>query len=73
MRLEVVDDGRGLPQGTLEGNGLRGRRERARGGGGSMRVDARPTGGTRLEVTLPTTAPAGTPSGAAARRTRETS
>ena len=73
VRLEVVDDGRGLPQGTLEGNGLRGMRERARGGGGSMRVDARPTGGTRLEVTLPTTAPAGTPSGAAARRTRETS
>ena len=56
VRLEVVDDGRGLPPGTAEGSGLRGMRERARGGGGSLQVDAGPAGGTRLQVTLPAAA-----------------
>lgn len=55
VRLEVADDGRGLAPGAPEGSGLRGMRERARGGGGSMRVEAGTAGGTRVEVTLPTT------------------
>lgn len=61
VRLEVVDDGRGLTPGTPEGNGLRGMRERARGGGGSLQVEPGTGGGTRLAVTVPagttTTAP----------------
>lgn len=61
VRLEVVDDGRGLPVGTTEGNGLRGMRERVREGGGSLDVGAGPAGGTRVAVTLPAgTVPAGT-------------
>ena len=54
VRLEVEDDGRGLPPGTTEGNGLRGMRERAHDGGGSLQVEAGPAGGTRVAVTVPT-------------------
>ncbi|WP_299166683.1 sensor histidine kinase [uncultured Cellulomonas sp.] len=54
VRLEVEDDGRGLPPGTTEGNGLRGMRERAHDGGGSLQVERGPAGGTRVAVTVPT-------------------
>jgi two-component system, NarL family, sensor histidine kinase DesK len=48
-RLEIADDGRGGP--AVEGNGLRGMRERVESLGGSIERDM--TGGTRLIVQLP--------------------
>lgn len=53
VRLEVTDDGRGLPSDVVEGVGLRGMRERADAGGGSLEVVAAPGGGTRVLMTLP--------------------
>lgn len=52
--LEVVDDGRGLPADVVEGVGLRGMRQRADTGGGSLEVGAAPGGGTRVRLTIPT-------------------
>ncbi|MGY4645629.1 sensor histidine kinase [Cellulomonas sp. URHB0016] len=54
VRLEVTDDGRGLPDEVSEGVGLRGMRDRADAGGGTLEVGAVPGGGTRVRVTLPT-------------------
>jgi len=48
-RLEIVDDGRGGHQ--IEGNGLRGMRERVEALGGQLRRET--TQGTRLEIMLP--------------------
>jgi two-component system sensor histidine kinase DesK len=48
-RLEIADDGRGGHQ--IEGNGLRGMRERVEALGGQLRRET--TQGTRLEITLP--------------------
>jgi two-component system sensor histidine kinase DesK len=48
-RLEIADDGRGGP--AVEGNGLRGMRERVESLGGSIERDM--TSGTRLIVQLP--------------------
>jgi len=48
-RLEIADDGRGGHQ--IEGNGLRGMRERVEALGGRLRRET--TQGTRLEITLP--------------------
>lgn len=53
LRLEVADDGRGLPACPAEGVGLRSMRDRARELGGSCRVVARPDGGTIVEAILP--------------------
>ncbi|GCD19477.1 sensor histidine kinase [Cellulomonas algicola] len=53
VRLEVVDDGRGLPADAVEGVGLRGMRERVDAGGGTLEVGSGPGGGTRVAVTLP--------------------
>ena len=51
-RLEIHDDGRGGP--NLEGNGLRGMRERVEMLGGTL--DRRTDGGTKLTITLPLSA-----------------
>jgi signal transduction histidine kinase len=51
--LRVDDDGTGLPAGTVDGTGLRGMRERAASIGGTLDLDERPGGGTRLELTVP--------------------
>jgi two-component system, NarL family, sensor histidine kinase DesK len=48
-RLEIADDGRGGHQ--IEGNGLRGMRERVEALGGNLHRDT--TKGTRLQITLP--------------------
>lgn len=48
-RLEIADDGRGGHQ--IEGNGLRGMRERIEALGGNLHRDT--TKGTRLQITLP--------------------
>ena len=54
VRLEVVDDGRGIDPSAPEGIGLRGMRDRVRSGGGEVAVGDVADGGTRVLVTLPT-------------------
>ncbi len=51
--LSVEDDGRGLRAGAGMGLGLPGMRERAAALGGSLVVDASPTGGVRVGASLP--------------------
>jgi signal transduction histidine kinase len=51
--LEVLDDGLGIADGTPEGIGLRGMRERVAAGGGELQVAAAPAGGTRVRVRVP--------------------
>jgi signal transduction histidine kinase len=53
LHFEVADDGRGLPAGRRAGVGLTSMRERAEELGGQWRVEAAPTGGTRVIVRLP--------------------
>jgi len=61
--LEVVDDGRGLGPGVMEGFGLRGMRERVAASGGAVTVHGTPGGGTSVRVELPVPGPpAPTPS-----------
>lgn len=60
LRLSVEDNGRGLGPmekrpGATRGLGLIGMRERAQALGGSFAIDARPGGGTIVNVTLPLT------------------
>lgn len=50
--LRVEDDGRGS-EGAAEGAGVRGMRERAVLVGGTVRLDAMPTGGTSVTLRLP--------------------
>lgn len=56
VRLEVADDGRGIAPDAVEGQGLRGMRERARAAGGELQVDSEPGAGTRLTLTVPVAA-----------------
>ena len=51
--IEVEDDGRGLPAPVVAGTGRESMEARAVELGGSLRVDRRPRGGTRLEARLP--------------------
>ena len=51
--LEIADDGAGLPAERRAGVGLRSMRERAEELGGSLAVEAVPTGGTRVRARLP--------------------
>jgi signal transduction histidine kinase len=51
--IEVVDDGHGLPAGVVPGTGLESMEARATELGGSLRIDRRRGGGTRLEARLP--------------------
>lgn len=51
--VEVVDDGRGLPQSLRAGVGLTSMRERAEELGGTCRTLARPQGGTKVLASLP--------------------
>lgn len=53
IRLEVTDDGRGLPADHTEGIGLAGMRERVAAAGGSLDVGPAGAGGTRVSVNLP--------------------
>lgn len=52
LRLEVRDDGRGASL-LVEGNGLRGMRDRVREMGGSLDVETAPGRGLRLVVAVP--------------------
>ena len=49
LRLEIADDGRGAA--AVEGNGIRGMRERVEALGGSLRLEDR--GGMTLKIVLP--------------------
>ncbi|MCK9796171.1 sensor histidine kinase, partial [Isoptericola sp. 4D.3] len=53
LRIEVVDDGRGLPPGHAEGLGLAGMRDRVSAVGGTLDVAPGEHGGTRGEVHVP--------------------
>ncbi|MGF0115749.1 sensor histidine kinase [Promicromonospora sp. Marseille-Q5078] len=53
LRLQVVDDGRGLPPGHADGLGLAGMRERVSAVGGTLDVVPGEHGGTRVEVHVP--------------------
>jgi two-component system NarL family sensor kinase len=53
LRLEVCDDGRGLPDGVTPGGGLVSMRERAEELGGTCAVERNIDGGTVVRVRLP--------------------
>ena len=53
LRVEIVDDGRGLPSGVVPGVGLESMRERADELGGTIVVEAANSGGTRVVARLP--------------------
>ncbi|MFE6969135.1 sensor histidine kinase [Isoptericola sp. NPDC057653] len=53
VRLEVIDDGRGLSTGHTDGLGLAGMRERVSAVGGTLDVGPGEQGGTRVEVRVP--------------------
>jgi signal transduction histidine kinase len=59
LRLEVRDDGRGLPSERGRGVGLASMRERAAELGGECVVESFPAGGTRVRASLPCTPGAG--------------
>jgi PAS domain S-box-containing protein len=60
LRLEIADDGIGLPEISpgRSSLGLLGMRERARRLGGECRIERAPEGGTRVSVTMPLRFPA---------------
>lgn len=53
LEIEVTDDGPLLSGPPVEGNGLRGMRERVTAAGGRLDVGAQPTGGLRVHAVLP--------------------
>jgi signal transduction histidine kinase len=53
LRLEIRDDGRGLPEVLHAGVGLTSMRERAAELGGSFEIDSAPNAGTTIRVRLP--------------------
>jgi signal transduction histidine kinase len=53
LLIEVVDDGRGVTQGSGDGVGLASMRERAAELGGECVVEPGPAGGTRVRARLP--------------------
>ncbi|MDT8304848.1 MAG: histidine kinase [Anaerolineae bacterium] len=53
LRLEVIDDGRGLPADLRPGVGLQSMRERAAELGGSCQIRANPSGGVTLIAEFP--------------------
>ncbi len=55
LEVEVVDDGPGAPPSAIDGNGLRGMRERAVSLGGKLEAGNRPSGGFRVWALLPWT------------------
>ncbi|WP_239160886.1 GAF domain-containing sensor histidine kinase [Virgisporangium ochraceum] len=56
LHLRVDDDGAGLRPGAGGGAGLGGMRDRAASVGGTLTLDRRPGGGTRLTLTVPNAA-----------------
>jgi two-component system NarL family sensor kinase len=64
LRLEVMDDGVGMPVDRVAGVGLSSMRERAEELGGSLAVELGTQGGTRVLACLPLSAPKEHPQGA---------
>jgi two-component system sensor histidine kinase UhpB len=57
VRVEVVDDGRGLPAEATGGAGLPGMRERALLIGGNLTIATSPSGGVQVRLDLPAAGP----------------
>jgi two-component system, NarL family, sensor kinase len=57
LRLEVIDEGVGMPEDRVAGVGLSSMRERAEELGGMLAVEPGPQGGTRVVARLPHSAP----------------
>jgi signal transduction histidine kinase len=53
LRLEVVDDGRGLAPGAVPGAGLANMRERLEAVGGTLQIGAAPGSGTSVVAVVP--------------------
>jgi signal transduction histidine kinase len=53
LRLEVVDDGRGLAPGSAQGAGLANMRERLEAVGGTLQIGAAPGSGTSVVAVVP--------------------
>lgn len=53
LRIEVQDDGRGLPPELVPGTGLRSMRERAHEFGGTVDITVPAAGGTRVQAVVP--------------------
>ncbi|HEX2755423.1 MAG TPA: GAF domain-containing sensor histidine kinase [Candidatus Limnocylindrales bacterium] len=53
LTIEIVDDGRGVPRGVVHGTGLESMSARAAELGGSIRIERRRGGGTRVVARLP--------------------
>jgi signal transduction histidine kinase len=53
LEVEVADDGLGMSGHQPRGTGLRSMRERAQAVGGSLTIDSRPGGGTRVLFSVP--------------------
>ncbi|MFH8716967.1 sensor histidine kinase [Streptomyces zaomyceticus] len=53
VRLRIVDDGGGAPEGRPPGSGIRGMAERARAFGGELTAENGETGGFRVDARLP--------------------
>jgi signal transduction histidine kinase len=56
LRIEIADDGRGLPEHPRPGVGLTSMRERAAELGGACSTESRPGAGTLISIRLPLTA-----------------
>jgi signal transduction histidine kinase len=57
LRVSIEDDGKGFDATRVRGLGLVGMNERVSQLGGVLKVDSRPTGGTRLRIDLPLPSP----------------
>jgi signal transduction histidine kinase len=53
LEVEITDNGVGMPKNRVAGVGLSSMRERAEELGGTLEVDTRPEGGTRVLARLP--------------------
>jgi two-component system NarL family sensor kinase len=57
LRIEIVDDGRGLPAEIPAGVGIRSMQERAAELGGTVAVESKPEQGTRVSAVIPVVRP----------------
>jgi signal transduction histidine kinase len=64
LEVEITDDGAGIPEERVAGVGLSSMRERAEELGGTLEVEPRPEGGTRVQARLPLPTPEEKPNGA---------
>ena len=71
MRVEIVDDGRGIGENRGTGVGLSSMRERAAELGGSCTVEALASGGTRVRAYLPCGRDSGTADDSTKRQDQE--